>query len=308
MQSFALSNFPLRLIIIDPSPDAIEICKYRWQEVSMNGNDKIDINFQSDYSGLPEKVSLAIISTNSSHRYSVMNSVLKKCACDYIILEKFLFSTEEHYFLASSLINTHPAKVYVNCNRRLLECYKWIHNELRMEKGLIKMAVSGRNWGMGSNSIHFIDLFCYLCDDAIKYCDFIFPDSVKILESKRAGYVEFIGNIFAQSEKGHELNLECNEGVYNDDIIIEIQKGGLHISIYEIRNSIKVKIAVQQREMEFNLLYQSQLTLGCFEELMSTGTSSLTSYMESSVMHIKFLQAVEKIMMHKCYTQEWKIT
>lgn len=308
MQSFALCKQPIKLIIIEPSRAAIDICKLRWLEVNQkSSNEMVEISFQRDYSGLSEKITLAIIATNSSQRYSALKKLLKSCKCSYIILEKFLFTVEEEYEMARSLIKNAGCKVYVNCMKRLYDCYSWTFERLSMEKGILNMKVIGNNWGMSTSSIHFVDLFCYLSNDAVKSCEFSLPDSVCIIESKRPGYIEFIGHLEVESMKGNKLKIESNEGI-EDGIFIYIEKGNIDMEISEMSDTINVKIPPKLIEKEFNYPFQSQLTLKCFEKIMSERNCSLPLYEEAANSHLMFLRAVKKLMVCKKYEKEWKIT
>ena len=56
------------------------------------------------------------------------------------------------------------------------------------------MTYKSKNWGLGCNSIHFVDLFCFLSNTAkikINRSDL----SKKIYKSRRKGYMEFKGLI-----------------------------------------------------------------------------------------------------------------
>ena len=54
--------------------------------------------------------------------------------------------------------------------------------------------IFGENWGLSCNSLHFIDLICYLTDSNIISIN-TSGVSDKIMSSKRAGFIEFTGSI-----------------------------------------------------------------------------------------------------------------
>lgn len=300
LQAFGHSKLKLQIIVIDPSQTSLDVCLERWKQVSKENN-TVEVKFQKNFANISKKIDFAIISTNSEHRYKALNDLLQHCECKNILLEKFLFSTEKEYADANAIIEKCKAKAYVNLVRRTFECYQWVSKELNAHKGNITMKVVGNNWGMASNCIHFIDLFCYLSNDNVATCEFYDPDSVKIIESKREGYVEFIGAVSVQSKLGNKLIVECNEGVY-DKIDITIEKGDFKMNVNEIGETITVN-----GEKKFPYPYQSQLTAKYFMELME-GRSSLTPYDEAANSHLKFLSAVKNILSHKNYKQTWKIT
>ncbi len=307
LQAFGISNMKLQIIVIDPFKASLDVCEGRWKEVSKE-NSTVEVKFQKDYSNIPKQIDFAIISTNSEHRFKALNDLLSNCECKNILLEKFLFSTEKEYADATTIIEQHKTKAYVNLVRRTFECYQWVSKELSSEKGNMTMKVVGNNWGMASNCIHFIDLFCYLANDSIATCEFSNPESTKIIESKREGYVEFLGTVSAHSKLGSKLIVECNEGTY-DKINITIEKGGFKMNIDEIGETITVNgdSPAGEAGKKFPYPYQSQLTAKYFIEL-TEGRSSLPTYNEAANSHLKFLSAVKNILLHKNYKQAWKIT
>ncbi|HXB38961.1 MAG TPA: Gfo/Idh/MocA family oxidoreductase [Bacteroidia bacterium] len=303
LQAFGAAGQSLKIILIDPSQTSLDTSKARWEEVGKS-NKEAQVFFQKDFSKLPGEIDFAVISTNSEHRLSALKNLLQRCQCKNILLEKFLFSSENEYAEASSLIEKYEVNAYVNIVRRTFESYRWVFEKLKSLPGNLDMKVIGNNWGMASNSIHFIDLFCYLANDSIGICEFQDTATTTILSSKREGYIEFLGDLSASGTKGNKLTVSCHEGEY-DKINIQIEKGNLKIQIEEKGNEITVRVADEERKFPYP--FQSQLTLKYFNELMS-GKSSLVSFRESSAMHIKFLQAVKNIFLHKNYQHEWKIT
>ncbi len=303
LQAFGQAKQSLQIILIDPSQASLDTCRSRWEEVG-SLNKEVKVLFQKDYTSLPSEVDFGVISTNSEHRLNALKNLLQAVNCKNILLEKFLFSAQDEYAQAATLIEKSKANVYVNVVRRTFESYQWIFEKLKSSSGIVNMHVVGNNWGMCSNSIHFIDLFCYLANDSLNSCEFKNSDETTILQSKREGYIELLGTLSATSVKGSKLSIACNEGEY-DKIKIVIEKGDLKIEVEEIGSDILVKIENETRKFAYP--FQSQLTLKYFVELME-GKRSVVSYNESSAMHLKFLQAVKNVLSHKKYQEVWKIT
>ncbi|MHB8260750.1 MAG: Gfo/Idh/MocA family oxidoreductase [Bacteroidia bacterium] len=305
LQAFAHAIRKTKIIVIDPSQASLDICKTRWEDVNKL-NKTAEVIFQKNYANIPKEIDLAIISTNSEHRYNALRNLLLNCHCKNILLEKFLFSSEKEYAETSSLIESNKTNMYVNVVRRTFESYRWVSELLSMKKGNLSMKVIGNNWGLASNSIHFIDLFCYFTNDEIKICEFNNPNTTQVLNSKREGYIEFIGIVSAESERGDKLLIECNEGTY-DKINIIIEKDSFKINIEESGDIISIDVTNEISNRKFPYPFQSQLTLGYFIELIQ-GKTSITPYHESANMHIKFLHAVKNLLSLKKNQKEWKIT
>jgi predicted dehydrogenase len=305
LQSFAQSKQKINILVIDPFQASLDVCKTRWNEANTINN-VVEVHFQKNYANAPKEIDLGVIATNSEHRYHALEELLSNCTCKNVLLEKFLFSVEEEYAKANLLIDKHACKAYVNLVRRTFDCYKWINKELQANKEPLIMDVVGGNWGMASNSIHFIDLFCYLTNDTISTCNFVNPQVTQLLASKREGYIEFIGNLSAATTHGSKLNITCGDGVY-DKIDITFKKGDLLITAEEKGAEItahNVKSGVTQK---FPFPFQSQLTFNYFTEFVA-GKSSLVPYKESVGAHVSFLHAVKNLLASTNNKQAWKIT
>ena len=85
------------------------------------------------------------------------------------------------------------------------------------------MKVEGSKWGMGCNSIHYMDLFSYLsgCND-FKFAEVHLED--KVPDAKREGFKEFMGRLKGENSRGDSLELICQDEE-NGPITIDIQNG-----------------------------------------------------------------------------------
>ena len=87
-------------------------------------------------------------------------------------------------------------KSWVNCPQRYFDFYKNIKLEIEGEN--IEMISNGCNWNLASNSIHVIDLFCFLTDDY----NINFSENnldIKKVFSKRKGFYELKGNLVIEN-------------------------------------------------------------------------------------------------------------
>ena len=134
---------------------------------------------------------LVIISTNSTERFSLFLELVKKNNVKNIIFEKFVFFKKEQFMKTFEVLKKKKINVWVNCLRREISIF---HKIKRKIKGDFVLTYKSKNWGLGCNSIHFVDLFCFLSNTAkslIKRSDL----SKKIYKSRRKGYMEFKGLI-----------------------------------------------------------------------------------------------------------------
>ena len=136
------------------------------------------------------------------------------------------------------------------------------------------------------NSIHFIDIFMYLNEES----DFTFNTEdllPEVIDSKREGYVEILGNLLFLTPKSSKLSLSSTlnfEGIPR----IEIKNGTLLIDYNENSGDIKINGEI----LKFPIHYQSKLTGILVDSLINTGDCKLTAYATSATFHKNFLSKI----------------
>lgn len=156
---------------------------------------------------------LCIISTNSDNRMYMLNRILSSVTVKNIILEKFLFNKLKDYRRALNISELKSNSIYVN---------QWISQSSNMRKIFYKFKnynldfkVSGTEWGMASNIVHFIDMIRFF-----KIRKNIFPKILKsnldpiVYPAKRNGFFEVYGDIAVEYGK-HILYASCYKGNFD---------------------------------------------------------------------------------------------
>ena len=132
---------------------------------------------------------LVIISTNSSERFGLFLELVKFNKVKNIIFEKFVFFKKDQFIKTIQILNRKKIYAWVNCIRREILIFKKLKEKL---KEGFNINYTFKNWGLGCNAIHFLDLFCFLSDsNKIKVIEKNLD--TKIFNSKRKGYMEFKG-------------------------------------------------------------------------------------------------------------------
>lgn len=285
LQALAALPTQAHISVIDPSADSLKTAETRFAEVSANF--KGTVSFGNSISLLDKKLDVVIVATNSKIRRQVIEMLLDHSQVSYLILEKFLFVNRDDYKVISELLIAKNVAAWVNCPRRMMDFYKDLKARI---KGSVHFAVTGNDWGMGCNSIHFFDLFAFLTGAENCVLSNLLIDN-DILESKRKDYIEFTGTITGQT-KEHSLRITSFAGTPSN-LIITIDTATARYYIEEGAKGI-VRIASaendwKQEEKYFEMPFQSQLTNVLVNELIETGTCSLPTYKESSVLHLQLL-------------------
>ena len=146
-----------------------------------------------------------------------------------------------------------------------------------------KILYSGSNWGMGCNSIHFLDLFAYLSKTKnIK--KYYYNLDKKFYSSKRKGYIEFKGILKFEIDnsslvledslkfKKKIFQIISNTKIYsfnkNEDIVIEKNMKNNSIKKYKCEKP-----------------YVSNITYKTVKKLINNKTTELTGFKESIHYH-----------------------
>lgn len=285
LQALALLKQNIAIQVIDSSPESLNTAEARFKEVSTNFIGSV--TFHIDTSALEKNIDIAIIATNSKARRSVIEQLVQKSVVKNLILEKFLFINEEDYSKIESLLSEKNIKTWVNCPRRMMSFYQNLKSEL---KGNINFSATGNNWGLGCNGIHFLDLFAFLTNTTNIVLNNNLIDE-KVIESKRDGYIEFTGTIKGEANN-HSFQI-TSFAENSSPLQITINTPTIKFSIEEGTNA-KVWISKLENkwaweEKSFSMPFQSQLTNILVDEILDTGNCSLTTYKESSQLHILFL-------------------
>jgi hypothetical protein len=295
LQSLAALKKETNIFLVDPSEESLKEASELFYKSNPFAGLKLEIF--NNISLLPNGIiNIAIVATNSLVRRKVIEELTTKAKIEYLILEKFLFPEVKDYKIVEEIISKNNIKTWVNCPRRMFDYYKDLKSEMK-DSSII--TISGSLWGLGCNGIHMLDLIAYLTneDDLILNTDTL---DKTIIKSKREGYIEFTGKITGYTKsKKHIFIIACyaQEGI---PLTISISTGDKNYIVSEPGKKLIVfsNSATNQtlQEKQINMLFQSQLTLPVVEQLLNTGNCELTTYKESSHLHLQFLNMLLNFM------------
>lgn len=282
LQGVKKANVSMNIYVVDPNEDALIISEQRYNEVEENPFIEA-IGFFTDITLLPNNLDFAIIATNSRPRAQIINTLVEKNHCQFLLIEKFLFPALSEYANMDNFLKEHQVNAWVNCARRFFPFYQNLKSLLSNEPYL-NFEIKGNNWGLCCNGIHFIDLFSYLSGEK----DIIFnTDNIdnQLIESKRKGYIEMTGTLIGNTPNGSSISLSSLQN-FEGALIININSPNYHIEISEQDRKIKINNV----EEEIELYFQSEMTGKYIESIIKTGIVELPTYLESSHLHFQVLQ------------------
>lgn len=284
LQAVANIKSKVTIYIVDSSEESLSLSEKRFNEV----NSKWELYSLKKISDLPKSIEFAVIATNSLQRLNALMDLVTHANVKYLILEKFLFPYEEEYKIAQKLLDNTQTKVFVNCAKAMWPKYQELR-KLVSKENAIKINVSGNDWNMASNSIHFLNLLTFLTDSNNILVDTSLLDE-NLTVNKRAGYVEFTGTLKIIANNKHEVILTSK--LENKAPFYKIEVSSKNFSI-EI-NEIEENWSINGNKERFPICYQSNLTDLIFNQLEQRGECDLVEYSTSAKEHLLLLRAFNK--------------
>ena len=281
------------IYILDPSKESIILAKLRANEIKNEHN----LIFVSEWNLLPSFFDLVIVATNSNIRELVVTQLLEGYKVKYLILEKVLFQEIESYERVSNLIKRKKVDTWVNHGRRLNDQYKSIKTLVREGKESVIFNLTGGNWGLACNSLHFLDLFKYITNSDIDEIDIDWLDNT-LLDSKRKNYVEATGTLKGKTNNLDFFTITSFEGNASP-LTISIATSSTRWIVEEgikestIRYFSKTNNYKEETNV-FQIEFQSTLTTSVVKHIFETGKCDLPSYEDAKQTHLLFIKAILK--------------
>ena len=258
-----------------------KIKKKKFQKIFIKNK---NINFLNSIDNLKKKYDIAIDATTSISRFRILSIIIKKTKIRKLLIEKFLFQNYSQYYKFEKMIKTNKIKTFVNCPMRTYKAFSFIKK--RIHKKIFLVKITGSNWNMCSNSIHYLDLFNYFDNNFYKYTAVSFLKK-KIKKSKRKPFIEFDGKIYIGSQKNHLLLEHNKKFKYNEKI--EIFSKNFKFEVLFIKKKVSIILKYTNKKIErfnFPLPFQSEETQKFVENKMR---EPLLNYNISSKLHILLL-------------------
>ncbi len=227
-----------------------------------------------------KKFDLVIIATNSKIRLKIFDNLVKKNVSKNIILEKVVYSNLNEYNKYLNIINTRKINCWVNCLNRVFPVSKNIKSTSKKYK-LKKIAVTGKNWGLFCNFIHFLDLAAYLIDS--RKIKNVKIDIEGIAKSKRTGFCEYFGKLNINFEKGSSLILISRKGETDYNINIDYYKKSYQIN--ELKSSMKIIFKNRVVKKKITIPKVSDLTKIFVKKILSNKSPGLIKLIDCLELH-----------------------
>lgn len=201
---------------------------------------------------------LVIISTDSQPRFKIFHYISSQNNLKNIIFEKVVFQSVQQFKKAINIIKLKKIKAWVNCTRREMFFFQNLKKVLRKEKK-IEMIFKSSKWEMGSNIIHYLDLFSFLIK---KKNIFTIKDTKlekKIFISKRKNYQDFFGYVTIQSGN-NILRVENLKKPTKPVLSIKAKNSSIRIILSKSKKNVLLNLSNRKSVLDFNPALVSDLT------------------------------------------------
>ena len=282
--------------IVEPNIKAQLLAKSRLKEIKRNKM-KHELIWHKSISELKNKSDLIIIATNAENRVNLMEKILKLGHKRFLV-EKIVCQSSQEYEKLLFLMKKFNAKGWVNINRKYFKSYQKINKDFKNSR-YIHMSVFSEGSVLGTNAIHYLDLFCWLAKEKQIKLDGEFL-SKKLLKNKRnSRFIEFSGNINGFTKNGSSISLKfSNQG--NESHQIKIYDGEKFTNINELKEEAYSVNRNGIKYFKFEFEHVSSLTTKIVNNILTNDDCLLSSLQDSYQIHKElfriFNQHLKKIL------------
>lgn len=280
-----------RVHLVDPDPDARRRARALVAD-EPHSND-VEMTEHDDITDLTTDVEVAVIATGSAIRSQVVTALLAAIEVDHLILEKFLFPRRSEYRQVAELVRAASATAWVNTPRRLWPGYQQLRETLEIDGPLSLRVQANPGHGLGSNAVHFVDLFRFLvgADASSSPGLQLHGRNLRVIDNeRRAGYVEFDGTVHGTTPRGDHIDVTAMPGS-RAPLTVSITCGDEQVVIDEA-GGVLLRSAGGPggwQSQDFGLRWQSDLTGRVVRDLAATGRCGLPDLEDATAAHLALL-------------------
>ena len=283
LQGLASVSSPLKIFVVDPSSESLDRSR---ECLNMIDHEFIhDVHFSTKLSEAPNQFNLVIVATPSHCRSDLVGLISRNCDVESWLLEKLLAQNSRQVDLIENMLMGH-SQAWVNTPRRLMAWHKLIKDQiLSSGNAVMQVRLTGGQWGLACNAIHFIDLVRWWTGSQVQNVDCQGLRNWK--PSKRLGFMEVFGTLNVNYENGSRLQLLCDQTNSSPQFEIETVEGTWSISEAEGK-----AISPSGHKIPGEVTFQSALTAPLVNNILTYGQCDLPSLVDSAAQHRPLLDAL----------------
>ena len=246
-----IRSFPnAKVCVLEPSKDNFEKNCKRINVQSEN------IERYSEIESLNGHFDFCVVATSAEPRFKIVK-ILVEYGIKNFLLEKVVFQSKEQFDIIKKLKIKENVNIYCNFVSRYFPNYIDIKKE--MSKKPFKMIVSGGDFGLACNCLHYLDIFQYLRKDFSKINSHNLKENLDG-NSRGKNYKELYGSLHLTNSFGDSFSIISDLDKENGLLEVTIVSGDkIHVLNENSLNHtiISNKTIIQKR---FEILRTSELT------------------------------------------------
>lgn len=275
----ALSKLPHPVAIDVVEPKSHDLGKGRLAEVGLS---KHTVSWHTDVDNIDTVPDLTIVATGATRRADIIKTLVESGHTRFLI-EKMVCQSDSEYESILVQFAANNCKGWVNTNQACFTSFQTIRNAFA-ESPLIHFSVTSTNYSaLGTNIIHFMDLFARFTGDYGIHMDGrMLLD--EILPNKRGSdLVEFAGTVTGYVSEGSTIAV-TSLPIRDIPATITIIGDKKHIVIDET-NSKLYDLTHPNSGLTFEYEYISVITTRIADQILQTDSCCLTTIQNSKHMH-----------------------
>jgi len=279
LQSLLQLEDSAHITIVEPNKNSRNNAKSILSDSSCSNE---NLEWISNISELTESYDLAIIATQSTNRPQLISQLLIGGNKKFLI-EKMVCQSVNEYKKILDDFKKFQAKGWVNTNFRYFSFYQKLAKYFATNIPQKFVITGGGEKGLGSNAIHFLDLFSWFTNsnEISLNGDFL---TEKLLPNKRSdNLVEFSGTIIGKNNNSSiSISFLPSSEI---PITVEILNSKHHI-IIDTENIFVRKIrGLEDFSEQFEFQHTSELTKKIASDILQTDDCLLPSIEELYLVH-----------------------
>lgn len=291
LQALARLPLPCQINVVDPSTKSLQIARQRFDD--MPANTAIgEVQYHSTIDALPRMLDYVIVATTADVRLRVIETLLKHSSVTSMLLEKVLFQRADEYALARQLLETNRVRTWVNCVNRVFPIYAEIR-EFFATDSLRYFQVRGGDWGLGCNSIHYLDILGMLTNALPELISTSDLDRT-LAPSKRKNYQEFTGILRGKYSGGIEFEI-ASLAASSDRLQLMFRSESRACVFDEISGAAAFFKTEDEGAWEcknFKIPYLSETGTTIATQILSQQTCALPTFEQSTAYHLPLIRAL----------------
>ena len=227
---------------------------YRKEASKLVEQSHVELIFLTSLEDLPQELDFLILSTSADSRLRVLQSVLYSHQVHNLLLEKVVFNDVNHFYMFEELTNSLKIDVRVNLSKRFDGLTSFL-NSSTQHSDKFRVNVTGGNWGLLCNAIHFIDMTGFIFNRKLLTIN---ANLNPPFASKREGFYEANGSITCLFEGDSLLTMSSTES--EAPIHIEVSNQQDIFSWDDTSQSVQSNTREADKGLHLPVVYQNIVT------------------------------------------------